>query len=713
MHCLAAWRLCSLWPVQTKKSPQGTRARPREPTCPPAISGAMDHLRGSPGRWTISGDHLGGDASAGAVVRGLQEAIGCSAAHATAFLDNAQAPGELDRCVAAAGLRYFEVQRLERLLPWALREAARGREGETVALSTLYPQPQAGQSVAGFLDQHQLSQYASALEAKGLQWGDLPFMSFEVLSAAGLKKFHALRMLRKLPPRPTTHPPPPPASPPPAQDLRTQTSEPVPASPEAYDLHSSPSTPVLAAAAAMSRREGSERPHRRHRRPSMPTPPQADDGYRTCIDREYVQKEMGWAKGAGKHFITVFEDDRRRQGFFDYGEAWSKYDGTDWQFLLEIDATCYRRDAFEARAMIDKIFSKSVTRPTGASTAQQPRPINPPGHWDYFLSHGQAGAGDQVMALSMHLKARGKRVWYDMDMQDRSEAAMREGVMHCDNFIVFLSGDPLAVGGSETAEQEWEQNFEIHEVLGRGSSSVVFRATDRRHHRAVALKVYRPAQHPEAPFSEAEFRQLSRAAIAASHTANIYIANCFDHLMWSDRQQFQQSLELVSGPSLQRVLDEEGPMHWFAAGELMGMVLEGLQSVHEQKLVHRDVTLSNVLLSRDRSTPKLIVSDITAPCISAPRPAGWPQRLPVWPSRNAPPPHQRTRAHARTRARTQGFDLARADSSSDRGELSTLFLTSKTEGAVGSSHECHLRVITITIGALAWLRFTYVLRCRY
>jgi hypothetical protein len=214
MHCLAAWRLCSLWPVQTKKSPQGTRARPREPTCPPAISGAMDHLRGSPGRWTISGDHLGGDASAGAVVRGLQEAIGCSAAHATAFLDNAQAPGELDRCVAAAGLRYFEVQRLERLLPWALREAARGREGETVALSTLYPQPQAGQSVAGFLDQHQLSQYASALEAKGLQWGDLPFMSFEVLSAAGLKKFHALRMLRKLPPRPTTHPPPQPHLPP-------------------------------------------------------------------------------------------------------------------------------------------------------------------------------------------------------------------------------------------------------------------------------------------------------------------------------------------------------------------------------------------------------------------------------------------------------------------------------------------------------------------
>ena len=39
------------------------------------------------------------------------------------------------------------------------------------------------------------------------------------------------------------------------------------------------------------------------------------------------------------------------------------------------------------------------------------------------------------------LKLNGDEVWYDNAMGDRSEGAMEEGVKHCSNFVLFLTGD--------------------------------------------------------------------------------------------------------------------------------------------------------------------------------------------------------------------------------------------------------------------------------
>jgi hypothetical protein len=166
--------------------------------------------------------------------------------------------------------------------------------------------------------------------------------------------------------------------------------------------------------------------------------PVPQSGWKSSIDRAYVQLELKEAIRLNKNIITVFEADQRKQAYFDYAKASQKYAGTEFEFLLSIDATTYRRDSYEAVAMTKKIESKS--RQAALEPAVQP--INAPGMWDYFLSHGQAAAGDQVMALSMHLTQAGKSVWYDMSMTDRSTPAMFEGVAQCSNFILFLSGDP-------------------------------------------------------------------------------------------------------------------------------------------------------------------------------------------------------------------------------------------------------------------------------
>eukprot|EP01047_Picozoa_sp_COSAG01_P041439 COSAG01_NODE_3555_length_5940_cov_3.170519_1_plen_267_part_10 len=171
--------------------------------------------------------------------------------------------------------------------------------------------------------------------------------------------------------------------------------------------------------------------------------------FSTCLDREFVQKEVRWAYHYQKPFITVFEEDRRRQGFFDYAKAHQLYGGTEWEPLLNIDSVTYRRDKFEAQAMVARIIQKASDADVAAAT----EPINAPGHWDFFLSHGQAAAGDQVKMLCFLLRAEGKSVWYDNEMGDRSTPAMEEGVRHSKNFVLFLSGDQKVCSGLHDAYQ--------------------------------------------------------------------------------------------------------------------------------------------------------------------------------------------------------------------------------------------------------------------
>jgi hypothetical protein len=177
--------------------------------------------------------------------------------------------------------------------------------------------------------------------------------------------------------------------------------------------------------------------------------------YRCCIDREYVQKEIRWARKFNKQIITVFERDPDRSGYFDYKQAWEKYRGTEWEFLLQIDATQYSRDFLQADAMLKAIYGKAKGCTPGSSRTdackraktapaalghESDEALNQPGHWNFFLSHNQAHGGDQASTMHLRFKENGYTSWYDMAMLDKSEAAMEEGVKNSDYFVLVLTG---------------------------------------------------------------------------------------------------------------------------------------------------------------------------------------------------------------------------------------------------------------------------------
>ena len=122
-----------------------------------------------------------------------------------------------------------------------------------------------------------------------------------------------------------------------------------------------------------------------------------------------------------------------------------------------------------------------------------PRTLNPPGHWNFFISHGQAMAGDQAKTLCLLLREAGKTVWYDNDMADRSTRAMEEGVRGSDNFLLFLSGEPEIVRASACTymlcllTSEWPRSGFWHRYSARTASrNATFCERDRCFHELYA-----------------------------------------------------------------------------------------------------------------------------------------------------------------------------------------------------------------------------------
>eukprot|EP00240_Pyramimonas_obovata_P016210 CAMPEP_0118935886 /NCGR_PEP_ID=MMETSP1169-20130426/15885_1 /TAXON_ID=36882 /ORGANISM="Pyramimonas obovata, Strain CCMP722" /LENGTH=269 /DNA_ID=CAMNT_0006878961 /DNA_START=142 /DNA_END=954 /DNA_ORIENTATION=+ len=70
--------------------------------------------------------------------------------------------------------------------------------------------------------------------------------------------------------------------------------------------------------------------------------------------------------------------------------------------------------------------------------------LNKPGLWDFFISHTQRNDAAVALAEKLYasLKERGKKVWLDVNMKRRDEAAMEEGVRNSGCVIaVITDGD--------------------------------------------------------------------------------------------------------------------------------------------------------------------------------------------------------------------------------------------------------------------------------
>lgn len=133
--------------------------------------------------------------------------------------------------------------------------------------------------------------------------------------------------------------------------------------------------------------------------------------------------------------------------------------------------------------------------------------------------------------------------------------------------------------------------YEILELIGEGGTAEVFRARDHRLERIVALKVLRP-QHGQDPEARARFAAEARSAAAL---AAVNIVPVYDFGTADDGSLFIV-MRLIAGPSLRRVLSQNGALPAVQAIEIGRQVALALATAHDHGLIHRDVKPGNILL---------------------------------------------------------------------------------------------------------------------
>ncbi|GGR86099.1 hypothetical protein GCM10010169_33010 [Micromonospora fulviviridis] len=140
------------------------------------------------------------------------------------------------------------------------------------------------------------------------------------------------------------------------------------------------------------------------------------------------------------------------------------------------------------------------------------------------------------------------------------------------------------------------RRYRLIDQIGAGGMSVIWRARDEVLDRVVALKVLAPSLAADARFRDM-VREEARSAAQLVHPHVTAVHDYGETVAPDGSITSFVVMELLSGEELEHRLTE-GPLPWPAAVETGAQVAEAVAAAHRLGIVHRDITPSNVMMTR-------------------------------------------------------------------------------------------------------------------
>lgn len=138
------------------------------------------------------------------------------------------------------------------------------------------------------------------------------------------------------------------------------------------------------------------------------------------------------------------------------------------------------------------------------------------------------------------------------------------------------------------------ERYRLKDLIGRGGMASVYRATDERLGRDVAIKIFelRATDEPDIQRQQAEINVLA----SLNHHSLVTLFDVGVHRAEADRPQIYLVMELVDGVDLRQRLDRD-PMSTRHIAQIGYDLAEGLDYIHGRGVIHRDIKPANILLA--------------------------------------------------------------------------------------------------------------------
>jgi serine/threonine protein kinase len=195
-------------------------------------------------------------------------------------------------------------------------------------------------------------------------------------------------------------------------------------------------------------------------------------------------------------------------------------------------------------------------------------------------------------------------------------------------------------------------HFDVGEVIGKGVTGVVFRATDTKGNHDVALKVLHP-EYGKCDKAVQHFVQVMKAVLPLRHPHLITV-----HAAGKSGSYCWISMDHVEGKNLAQLIERvraEGKPDWRTGFKVMVQVAKALAYAHGHNVVHGHLTPTNVI--REASTKAARLGDLLlAKAIEGDVPHPW-DRPDAPPGDTAYMSPERTEGLAKVDARSDLYSL--------------------------------------------------------
>jgi eukaryotic-like serine/threonine-protein kinase len=176
--------------------------------------------------------------------------------------------------------------------------------------------------------------------------------------------------------------------------------------------------------------------------------------------------------------------------------------------------------------------------------------------------------------------------------------------------VGFFKGLFSTKSKSKLPRIDINKRFDLLGRMGQGSMSKVWRARDRNLGRTVCLKVL--DKEKTARF-DARFpglvKPMEGAVLMGLHHANV--VKTFDYGMTFQGEQYLV-MELIEGNGLNFLIETQSPALNGKRVDFLVQLAEGLEYIHQQKFMHRDICPRNTMINQE-GVVKIIDFGLTIP----------------------------------------------------------------------------------------------------